>query len=64
MRTYTRVDYKKIPLWKNVPESDWLDYKWQLKNVIKDIPTLEKVAVLSAQEKTDLKACLKKFTMH
>ncbi len=63
MRTYTRVDYKKIPLWKNVPESDWLDYKWQLKNVIKDIPTLEKVAVLSAQEKTDLKACLKKFTM-
>ncbi|HAT72865.1 MAG TPA: lysine 2,3-aminomutase [Elusimicrobia bacterium] len=57
------VDYKKFPLWKNVPESDWLDYKWQLRNVIKDIPTLEKVAVISAQEKKDLKACLKKFTM-
>jgi lysine 2,3-aminomutase len=63
MRKYTRVDYKKIPLWKNVPESDWSDYKWQLKNVIKDIPTLEKVAVLSSQEKNDLKSCLKKFTM-
>ncbi len=63
MREYKKVDYKKVPLWKNVPESDWSDYKWQLKNVIKDIPTLEKVAVLSAREKNDLKACLKKFTM-
>jgi len=57
------VDYRKFPLWKNVSERDWTDYKWQLKNVIKDIPTLEKVAVLSAQEKSDLKSCLNKFTM-
>jgi len=63
MREYKNVDYKKIPLWKNVPESDWLDYQWQLRNVIKDIPTLEKVAVLTPKEKSDLKACLKKFTM-
>ncbi|KAF0127618.1 MAG: lysine 2 3-aminomutase [Elusimicrobia bacterium] len=63
MHAHTKVDYRKISLWKNVPESDWLDYKWQLRNVIKDIPTLEKVAVLTAQEKKDLKACLKKFTM-
>jgi len=57
------VEYRKFPLWKNVSERDWTDYKWQLKNVIKDIPTLEKVAVLSAQEKSDLKSCLNKFTM-
>jgi lysine 2,3-aminomutase len=63
MKNYKSVDYKKVPLWKNVPESDWYDYQWQLRNVIKDIPTLEKVAVLTAQEKSDLKACLKKFTM-
>lgn len=63
MREYSKVNYKKVPLWKNVPESDWNDYQWQLRNVIKDIPTLEKVAVLTAQEKADLKACLKKFTM-
>ncbi len=63
MREYAEVDYRKIPLWKNVPERDWNDYKWQLRNVIKDIPTLEKVAVLTAQEKRDLKSCLKKFTM-
>ena len=63
MREYKKVDYKKTPLWKNVPESDWNDYQWQLRNVIKDIPTLEKVAVITPQEKKDLQACLKKFTM-
>ena len=63
MREYPKVHYNKIPMWKNVPEKDWNDYQWQLRNVIKDIPTLEKVAVLTAQEKKDLQACLKKFTM-
>ncbi|OGR78676.1 MAG: lysine 2,3-aminomutase [Elusimicrobia bacterium GWC2_64_44] len=50
-------------MWKNVSADNWNDYRWQLKNVIKDIPTLEKVAVLTPQEKKDLQACLKKFTM-
>ncbi len=63
MREHKRVDYKKVPLWKDVSESDWHDYQWQLKHVIKDIPTLEKVAVLTPQEKKDLRACLKKFRM-
>ncbi len=63
MREYPKVHYSKIPMWKNVGEKDWNDYRWQLKNVIKDIPTLEKVAVLTPQEKKDLQACLKKFTM-
>ena len=63
MKRYKAVDYKTIPLWKNVPESDWFDYKWQLKNVIKDVPTLDKVVKLSAAEKGDLKKCLNKFTM-
>ena len=63
MREYKKVNYKKIPLWKDVPESSWFDYQWQLRTVIKDIATLEKVAVLTPQEKKDLQACLKKFTM-
>ncbi|MDT8286631.1 MAG: lysine 2,3-aminomutase [Elusimicrobiales bacterium] len=63
MREHMKVDYRRIPLWKNVPASDWNDYKWQLRNVIKDVPTLARVAVLTAREKKDLKACLKKFTM-
>jgi len=63
MRDYPKVHYNKIPMWKNVSADNWNDYRWQLKNVIKDIPTLEKVAVLTPQEKKDLQACLKKFTM-
>ena len=63
MRDYHKVNWKKIPLWKNVSESDWNDYKWQLKNVIKDIPSLEKAAELDSNEKEGLKKCLTKFTM-
>ena len=54
MREYKKVDYKKIPLWKDVPEKDWYDYKWQLAHVIRDIKTLEKVAVITSQEKKEL----------
>jgi lysine 2,3-aminomutase len=63
MRDYHKVNWKKIPLWKNVSEKDWGDYRWQLKNAIKDIPALEKAADLDAREKEDLKKCLAKFTM-
>lgn len=63
MHEYKKVDYKKIDLWKDVPEKDWYDYKWQLSHVIRDIPTLEKVAVITSEEKKELQACLKKFTM-
>ena len=63
MKQYPKVDWKKTTLWRDVPEHDWFDYKWQLKNVIKDIPSLDKVARLGTAEKGDLKKCLKKFTM-
>lgn len=63
MKKHPSVDWKKIPLWKDVPASDWNDYRWQLRNVIKDIPALEKVAALTASEKKELKACLRKFRM-
>jgi lysine 2,3-aminomutase len=46
-----------------VSESDWNDWRWQLRNVVRDIPTLEKIIPLDEREKADLDRCLKKFTM-
>jgi len=63
MREYKKVNYRQIPLWKDVPESDWYNYKWQLANVIKDIDALKKIVLLTTQEQKDVAACLKKFTM-
>ncbi|NLO90786.1 MAG: lysine 2,3-aminomutase [Elusimicrobia bacterium] len=60
---YPTVDYKKVPLFAKVSQSDWNDWRWQLSHVIKDIPTLERVISLDASEKNDLKRCLAKFRM-
>jgi len=60
---YPTVDYKKVPLFARVSQSDWNDWRWQLSHVIRDIPTLERVISLDASEKHDLKRCLAKFRM-
>ncbi|NLJ47219.1 MAG: lysine 2,3-aminomutase [Treponema sp.] len=63
MNEYRKSDYKRIPLYANVPESDWNDWHWQMKNDIKDVETLSKVVPLSEAEKKDIEAVLKRFRM-
>jgi lysine 2,3-aminomutase len=61
--TYAKSDYKRVPLYANVPESDWNDWRWQMRNDIKDVETLSRVVPLSDQEKKDIGEVLKKFRM-
>jgi len=63
VRNYNTVEYKSIPLFKDVPESDWNDWRWQLRNAIRDIATLEKVVELTEDERLHLKESLTKFRM-
>ena len=63
MKNHKKVNWKDIPLWKDISDAQWHDYKWQLKNVIRDISTLEKVVSLDDKEKKELERCLKKFRM-
>ncbi|MFH1619400.1 MAG: KamA family radical SAM protein, partial [bacterium] len=63
MKNHQKVEYKRIPLFKEVIESDWNDWRWQLRNVIKDTDTLGKILELDTQDMEDLKRCLKKFRM-
>ena len=46
-----------------MPESDWNDWHWQMKNDIKDVETLSKVVPLTEAEKKDIEAVLKRFRM-
>jgi lysine 2,3-aminomutase len=62
-RKYKKTDYRKIALFKTVGSDDWNDWKWQLKNAVRDIPTLKKVIALDASEERDLARCLEKFRM-
>ncbi|MGM0608997.1 MAG: lysine 2,3-aminomutase [Candidatus Muiribacteriota bacterium] len=63
MNKYKKVEYNKIPLFKDVKSDEWNDWKWQLKNVIKDISTLEEVIEIDKEEKNNLEKCLQKFRM-
>ncbi|MBE0424442.1 MAG: lysine 2,3-aminomutase [Lutibacter sp.] len=60
---YKKVTYKHIPLFKDVSQEDWNDWRWQLRHAIRDIPTLEKVIILTDEEKENLSKTLKKFKM-
>ncbi len=60
---YINVDYKSIPLFKDVAEEDWNNWKWQMRNAIRDIPSLEKVLNLTNEEHKHLSQTLGKFKM-
>ena len=41
VRKYNEVDYRSIPLFKDVKSEEWNDWKWQIRNAIRDVDTLE-----------------------
>jgi lysine 2,3-aminomutase len=60
---YNQVDWQSIDLFKGVAPEQWRDWRWQLKNSIRNIEMLEKVLPLAGEERENLKKCLEKFTM-
>ena len=63
VKKFESVDYRSIPLFKDVTDEQWNDWKWQMRNAVRDIKTLEKVVPLSDEKRDDLKKCLNKFRM-
>ena len=47
-------NWKEIPLWKDVTEAQWNDWKWQLSNRLTTVEQIAQVVNLSAQEKEDI----------
>lgn len=50
--------YREIPLWKNVKQRDWDDWKWQLRNRIQTVDQLKQVINLTPEEEEGVKECL------
>lgn len=63
MREYKKFDYREMELYRDVREEDWNDWRWQLANVIRDIPTLKKIIPIDDSLEKELEHCLEKFRM-
>ena len=59
----SKYDYRKISLWKDISEDQWMDWKWQIANRITTIEQLEKVVKLTREEKKGVENSLKKLRM-
>src|SRR6056297_2156866 len=55
--------YNEIPIWKDIKEEDWKDWKWQVKNRITNVEDLKKIINLTEKEEEDIKKVLDKFRM-
>lgn len=56
-------DFKRLPLWRNVNEKEWNDWKWQIRNRITSVERLRQVVDLTSEEADNISKCLKKFRM-
>lgn len=56
-------DYKKISIWKDVPEERWNDWHWQVSNRITTVDKLKKVLNLTSAEQNGIKNCLDTLRM-
>jgi lysine 2,3-aminomutase len=63
MQEYLSYDYKRIPLYKDVSAEDWNDWRWQIRNDIRDVETLAEVLTLPDREKDEVSKVLKVFRM-
>jgi lysine 2,3-aminomutase len=63
MKKYRKITWRDIPLFKNVPEKSWNDWRWQCRNAIRDAKTLSQVLHLSATEIHNIDETLVKFRM-
>ncbi|HHY16415.1 MAG TPA: KamA family radical SAM protein, partial [Firmicutes bacterium] len=55
--------FREIPLWKEVDDSQWNDWHWQVQNRVRDVNTLKQVFDLTDNEEEGIKQCLTRFRM-
>lgn len=50
MKAFFFQNAKRNKYWKDVPNKDWIDYKWQMKNQVTNPQEIQKILELSDQE--------------
>jgi lysine 2,3-aminomutase len=53
--------WNEIPLFKDVTEVQWSDWRWQVRNRLTTVEDFEQVLDLTAEQRADLEACMGKF---
>jgi lysine 2,3-aminomutase len=56
-------DYKDMALWKDVSESEWNDWKWQVANRVVTVDALSRIVHLTSMEIQGIEKCLKSLRM-
>ena len=56
-------NFKRLPLWRNVSEGEWNDWKWQIRNRITSVDRLRQVIDLTDEQAENISKCLNKFRM-
>ncbi|HSP17900.1 MAG TPA: hypothetical protein VLQ79_00180, partial [Myxococcaceae bacterium] len=47
---------RRAPLWADVPDAKWNDWKWQLSNRVNDLEDIEQILELTDEEREGLSA--------
>jgi len=58
---YTYRNYKDIPLWKDVTDEQWNDWKWQVANRVTTVEQIGQVLNITEQEKEDISQVMDGF---
>jgi len=53
--------WNEIPLFKDVTEADWSDWRWQVRSRLSTVEDFERVLDLTGEQRADLEACMGKF---
>ncbi|MGE5576538.1 MAG: lysine 2,3-aminomutase [Syntrophothermus sp.] len=56
-------DYRTIPIWRDVPLTDWTDWRWQIRHRITTVEELKEVIPLTDSEVEGISKTLRKFRM-
>lgn len=56
-------EYRRISLWKEVSESQWSDWHWQMQNIVTTLEELEQVLILSEEERKGVMEATKYLKM-
>ena len=56
-------DYREIPLWRDVTEEQWNDWRWQVANRITTLEDLKQVIELTPEEEEGVSQCLQTLRM-
>jgi len=54
-------DWKSIPLWKDVTEAEWNDWKWQISHRLSTVEDIGQVVNLTDSEKDDIRKVMDGF---